>query len=297
MKIIVFIVLAVLITYVGICIHIGCKMVYKAGHPPRIKQSSLFQIAYEYSRFTFQTFDNLTLSGVKYMPKQMPKGTILVFHYLGGTSISIYSYIETLLLNGFIVASFDYVNHGESMNRKRSTYLHEKDLEYFIRTIKEMNFPEPYGTMGFSMGASLALSARDYLPEVKATVIDSGPLIYTKDYFRFVLNNKKVKNIIVRYAFTFIFVYLEGFLKMSRRMKYRMENCTGLHLLMIHCKKDNTISYKNARYVYEMVKSQDVKLVTALKGHHLTNRVFLGDMYDEMVTDFFLSRMLNKENY
>lgn len=292
MKLLVLIFLAVLLVYVGICIYIGWRMVYKAGHPPRIKQSSLFHIAYEYRRFTFQTFDKLVLSGVKYMPRQKPKGTILVFHYLGGTSISIYSYIETLLLNGFIVVSFDYVNHGESMNRKRSAYLHEKDLEYFIQTINKMNLPGPYGTMGFSMGASLALSAREYLPEVKAIVIDSGPLIYTKDYFRFVLNNKRVKNIIVRYAFIFIFVYLEGFLKMSKRMRERIENCTDLHLLMIHCKKDSTISYKNARYVYEMVKQQDVKLVTVLKGHHLTNRVFLGDMYDEMVTRFFLSRML-----
>lgn len=284
--------ISVFAIYLGACIFVGYQMVYNAGHPARAKKKSFYKIAFEYTRFTFKTYDGLMLSGIQYLPKEESKGTILVFHYLGGSVYSIYSYIEVLLQNGFRVVSYDYVNHGESMDRKRSAYMHEKDLECFIQKLKEMNIPGAYGTMGFSMGASLALSVKDYLPEVKATVIDSGPLIYTKDYFKFVLNNKRVKNVFVRFSFVFIFEYLEGFMKMSRRMKKRLETAQDLHLLMIHCKKDNTIPYKNVRYVYELVKEQDVKLVTVIKGHHLTNRVLLGAGYDEMVTDFFMSRML-----
>ena len=276
-----------IIYYISYNIIKGYKLVYEGSHPKKSKPIHLRNIPYRYREFDFQSQDKLKISAIEYIPKQNPKGTIIACHYLGGSKTSIYTYIEPLLEAGYTVVSFDYPNHGESESRKSNKYTLEDDMKRFILKLKALEIQGPYGTMGFSMGATIAISAVDVLPEIKAIVVDSGPLIFVRDYFEYVLKNKNIKNKIERIVFLFFYLYIIGFYKMSRRMIKRLKEIKGIPILIIHSKKDKIISYKNARYAYDLVGSENSKLITVQKAHHLTNKVILGDKYDEAVLKFF----------
>ena len=267
----------------------------EGSHPKRSGSLDLNDIPYEVRKFDFLSKDGIRLSAIEYVTNQPPKGTILACHYLGGSKTSIYTYIEPLLARGFNVASFDYPNHGESDDRKGTRYSLEDDMRRFINKLKELDIKGPYGTFGFSMGASIALSATDYLPEIKAVVVDSGPLIYVRDYFLYVLSNKDVKNKIRRIVFLFIYLYIVGFYKMSRKMIRRLKTFDELPVLIIHSKKDRIISFKNAEFVYSLLQSKNAELIPVEKAHHLTNRVILGNVYDQKVLEFFEKWLIENE--
>ena len=270
-------------------------LVHDTSHPARANSLIPEDIPYRYHLFRFKSKKKLTLSAIEYVPNQASKGTIIAFHYLGGSKTAIYPYIESLLDAGFTVVSFDYPNHGESESQKGNKYTLEDDMEIFLKVIKERGIQGPYGTFGFSMGATLAFSAADCLPELKAIAIDSGPLIYVRDYFCYVLQNKRIKNRLVRIAFLFIYLHIIGFYRMSRKMVKRLKKMKGLPVLMFHSKKDNIISYKNAVYAYDQIKSDRVEFISVDRSHHMTNRVLLGKAYDEKVREFFKKWLVENE--
>lgn len=271
------------------------RLVYKGSHPRKSKVMDLKYIPYKCRKFYFKSKDNLKISAIEYIPNQKPKGTIIACHYLGGSKISIYPYIESLLNANFTVVSFDYINHGESESRKGNKYTLENDIKRFIDKLKQLDIKGPYGTMGFSMGATLAICAKEITPEIAAVVVDSGPLIYVKEYFEHVLKTNKVRNPIIKLIFYFYYLYVIGFYRMSRKMKKRLKNMGDIPILMIHSKKDRVISYRNAEYVFNLLKSKNAKLISVPRAHHLTNRVILGKVYDEYIVEFFEKWLVNHE--
>lgn len=279
-------VLLLMIWYLYTKVTEGLKLVYEISHPLKNSSTNLKNIPYVYRRFKFQSEDGLTLSAIHFVPEQKPKGTIIVAHYLSGSIDAIYPYFEGLLAEGYQVAGFDLPNHGESGVRKSSKYTIENDMKLFVQKLKQLHIEGPYVTMGFSMGTTIAISAFDILPELKAIVVDSGPLLYVKEYFRFVLRNKKIKNIIVKWVFQFCFLYIIGFHKMSKRMIKRLKKMKGVPFLMIHCKRDQTIPYKNAEHTYSIIQSEKSELITVAKSFHLANRTVLKEKYDESVIRF-----------
>lgn len=269
------------------------KLVYVTSHPKKSKAMNLNSIPYLYEIFHFTASNHMMLEGIVYYPNGQAKGTILAFHYLGGSKEAIYYYIEPLLKDGFAVVSFDYPNHGNSQTNRKNKYTLEGDLKFFIEKIKRLGLPKPFGTIGFSVGATLAISSIDYMPQIKAVVVDSGPLILVKNYFEYVLNNKEIKNNIQRNGFIYIYLYFMGFSKMSRRMVQRLQNLKGNHFLMFHCKKDGIISYGNALFMKNLLGSR-ADLITVNSGHHLTNKVVLEQQYDEKVLHFFNDFLIEK---
>lgn len=284
---IVAVILLAAVTYGLICARKGYKLVWEGCHPKRSQEMDLGSIAFKFRRFSFRSANGALLSAIEYIPDQKRRGTILACHYLGGSKTSIYSYIEPLVKKGFAVVAFDYPNHGESMDVKGNHYSLEDDMKRFIEKIKALGIEGPYGTLGFSMGATIALSAVDTLPEVKAVVVDSGPLIFVKDYFNYVLKNKQVRNKISRLIFLFYYCHVIGFCKMSKTMRKRLERIKGLPVLLIHSERDNIISYKNALYTYQQLGPENARLYTVKRAHHLTNRAVLGAVYDTLLIEFY----------
>lgn len=270
-------------------------LIHDTSHPPRSNSELPENMPFRYRLFCFRSSRKLTLQAIEYIPNQPPKGTVLAFHYLGGSKTAIYPYIEGLLKAGFTIVSFDYPNHGESEAQRRNRYTLEDDMKLFLKEVQKRGIQGPYGTFGFSMGATLAFSAADCLPELKAIAIDSGPLIYVKDYFQYVLRNKNIKNKLTRIVFLFFYLHIIGFYRMSRRMVKRLKRLRGLPVLMFHSKKDNIISYKNAVYAYDQIKSDRVEFISVDRSHHMTNRVLLGKAYDEKVREFFKKWLVENE--
>ncbi len=287
MKTVVLIIIVLAIVYVLYSIERGRKLIYTCSHPKKITALSIETIPFEVEKFQFHSSDGLTLQGILYKPQQKARGTILCCHYLGGSKYSIYTYIQPLLYKGFQVASFDYPNHGESMSRLGNRFTLEEDMRRFIDTLKEKRVQGPYGTMGFSMGATIAFGAIDYFPEIKAIMVDSGPLIFVRDYFKYVLRIHKEKNLITKAVFLFGYLHIIGFYSMSKKMMARMQQLKNYPILMVHSRTDKVIPYKNAEYIHNCLNGEQAKLITVDKAYHLTNRIVLGDKYDDMTAAFF----------
>lgn len=71
-------------------------------------------------------------------------------------------------------------------------------MKRFLALLKKRGIRGPLGAIGFSMGATLAIQAACVEKEIRAVVLDSGPLLYVKNYFLYVLNNKKITNRLTR---------------------------------------------------------------------------------------------------
>lgn len=264
----------------------GLREVHKLGHPPRNAKGIGMEKEFRTEEFVFLS-RGLRLSAVKYYPNSEPKGTIIACHYLGGSKYTIYPYIAPLLSAGYMVAAFDYPNHGQSDGRKSSRYTLDGDLKRFIEALKAQGVSGPYGGIGFSMGASLILGAARQIPQMKAVVMDSGPLIYVRKYFLYILNNRKIQKRIVRICCLVTYLFFIGFYPMSYRTKKRLKQLKGLPVLFIHGEKDHTIPIENAYKAYQLVRSANSRFVRQPRAHHMTNRVVMGEEYGRLLIRFF----------
>lgn len=264
------------------------SLVQSLSHPP-VKKHRPYpnSTSADCKKFDFITKDGLTLKAVDYMPAGKPRGTIIACHYLGGSKESIFPYMEYLIDYGYRVVSFDFRNHGESDNQRTTKFCLDEDAFLFIKKIIEIGIEAPFGVIGLSMGATPALAVFERYPEVKAAVIDSGPLIYVREYFDYVLNIKNVWNPLCRFFFHILYLYFVGFLQMSKRTIKCLENLKGKPIFFIHAEKDKTIPIKNALKAFELVKSDKTVFWCVPRSKHLTILSQYGQEYRNKVIDFF----------
>ncbi|MDR0286368.1 MAG: lysophospholipase [Clostridiales bacterium] len=190
------------------------KSVYELTHPVKYKYDLKLKIPYTYKKFDFRTRDGVKLAGIEYQPKTVCKGTILVCHFLGGSKEAVLMFVDSLIINGYRVLGFDNRNHGESETYKGVKTSSHTDFVAFYKKVKSMGIEGPFGIMGFSMGASLALWAIYKYNDIQAVITDSGPLLFVKKYFNYVLDDKKIKSPFRRAIFLFIFLHYIGFSRM-----------------------------------------------------------------------------------
>ena len=272
------------------------KSVYELTHPVKYKYNNNLKIPYTYKKFEFITRDGIKLLGIDYQPKTTCKGTVLVCHFLGGSKEAILMFVDSLLMNGYRIISFDNRNHGESETCKGiKTYLHT-DFIAFYEKIKSMGIEGPFGVMGFSMGVSQALWAVNKCSDVKAVITDSGPLLYVKEYFKYVLNDKKIKDPIRRAIFLFIFLHYVGFARMAKKTIKLIKSLKDKPVLLIHGEKDNIISTANPRLAYELLRSGDASIWLVPRSRHLTNKHLKPKEYDERIVEFFNKNIADKTN-
>ena len=113
-----------------------------------------------------------TLKGVIYLPEGQPKG---VFHLVHGMTEHIGRYdwfMSTLAQNGYIVAGFDNLGHGRTVNDKSEFGFIAKKKGYELLALDVHNFGDklrknhkglPFILMGHSMGSFIVrLSAAKY---------------------------------------------------------------------------------------------------------------------------------------
>ncbi len=163
-----------------------------------------------------------------------------------------------------------------------------------------MGIKGPFGIMGFSMGASVALRAMQKYPDICAAVTDSGPMMHAKNYFRYVLNNKKIRNPLQRILFLCIFLYYAGFAKMERQTHRTLKQLKGKPVLMIHGKKDTIISPDDPCFAYSLLKSPNAALWLVPRARHLMNRFNKPTEYVERILAFLgkniATKMHDEEN-
>ena len=263
------------------------KSVYELTHPVKYQYDSELKMPYTYKKFKIITRDGVKLAGIDYQPKVACRGTILACHFLGGSKEAILMFVDSLLMNGYRVLSFDNRNHGESDTDKGIKNSLQIDFISFYNKVKDMGIEGPFGIIGFSMGASQAFWAVSKYSDVQAAITDSGPLLYVKKYFNYVLNDKKINNPIRRVFFLFIFLHYVGFLKMAKNTIKLLKRLNGKPVLMIHGDKDNIISVDNPKLVYELLKPNEATIWYVPRSRHLTNKYVKPNEYNERIVEFF----------
>lgn len=269
-------------------------LAYENCHPRRTIGKKFEKIPYKTKSFSFTSKDNILINAIEWIPNVEIRGTVIACHYLGGSKNVLYTYIEPLLREGYRVTAFDYVNHGDSMDRKSLRFNLEDDMKNFICKLKELGINGPYATIGFSMGASIALSTSVLCEDVKAVVVDSGPLIFPKEYVAYVLHNKRVSNPIDKLIFKFLFMYVVGFGKMSRKMKKDIKRYYKIPILIIHGKNDHIISIHNTEFLFQQLDHLKSKRIVVDKSYHLTNKLLLGNQYNQLIIEFLNRHLLEK---
>ncbi|MFZ5351471.1 MAG: alpha/beta hydrolase [Bacillota bacterium] len=284
-----------IVAIISIYIYFAFKMVYSLNHPQRFDFGIKADLPCEYKKFDISTHDGFKLKGIDYVPHKKQKGVILICHYLGGSKEAILQFVESLIINGYRIISFDFRNHGESDNDLGIRYSLKKDFDAFYNAVSKLKIDGPIGIMGFSMGATPALVALDKYPQVKAAIVDSGPLLFVKEYFYYVLENKREKNPIIKFLFVFIYLHYVGFSRMSKSTIEVLRKIKGKPIMYIHGIKDNIIHLKNAEYAYELTKSELCEFIKVENSRHLTNQFLMKGNYDEKILRFFNKHLCNEE--
>lgn len=267
------------------------KLVYGLYIPKNYQYTINSNASITYKKFDFKAKDGLVLKGIDYKPKMQARGTILVCHFFGGAKEAILPFVDFLLKVGFRVLSFDFRNHGESGRSDSLKVSLLNDFSAFYETIKAAGIEEPVGIMGFSMGSTPALIALNEYPEIKAAVIDSGPMILVKEYFLYVLNNKNIKNPVYRVLFLLVYLYYVGFLRLSKQTIEILKKNKQKPVMFIHGEKDNIISIKNSEVAVSYLSSSHSSLWRIPNSRHLTNRFVEPILYENKVTQFFLQNL------
>lgn len=270
------------------------KSIYELTHPVKYQYDNTLKIPYTYKKFEFMAHDGIKLAGIDYQPKTDCKGTILVCHFLGGSKEAILIFVDSLLMNGYRILSFDNRNHGESDTYKGIKAYLQTDFTVFYEKMKSMGIDGPFGIMGFSMGASQAFWAMSKYRDIQAVIVDSGPLLFVKKYFKYVLDNKKIRDPIQRFIFLSIFLYYVGFSRMSKKTKILLENLKGKPVLMICGEKDHIISVDNLKLTYDLLKSSEASIWFVPHSRHLTNKYLRPKEYDERIVAFFQKNIATK---
>jgi len=273
------------------------KSVFELTHPVKYKYDMNSKVPFTYKKFKFETIDGIKLTGIDYRPKTVCRGTVLVCHFLGGSKEAILMFVDSLIMNGYRVLSFDNRNHGESNSDKRIKASLQTDFIAFYEKIKSMGIEGPFGIIGFSMGASQALWAMNKYSDIQAVITDSGPLLYVKKYFCYVLDNKKITNPIVRTMFLFIFLHYVGFSKMAKETIKLLKKLKGKPILMIYGEKDNIISIDNIKLACELLKLNEISVWGVPRSRHLTNKHLKPREYEERIVEFFHKNITVKSNY
>lgn len=280
-------VIFLLLIYLLISIIISYRLVFKLGHPKRLPIKFNSKNPVSYKKFDFANKDGLLFKGLEVEPKYKAMGTILVCHYLGGSKELIYPYVDFLVDAGFRVICFDFRNHGESQSDKRIKFSLNDDFEAFFDCVRQKYGAVPIGVIGFSMGSTPALYSLANHPEVRAAVIDSGPLLLSKEYFLYVLKIKNIQNPAVKLSFLCIYLYYVGFSKMTKQTYKILNSIDNKPIFFIHGEKDNIVPLENAKKAVENAESPNVTLWVIPNSRHLTNRFIKRTEYEKRVVDFF----------
>ncbi len=266
---------------------LACKL----SHPKRCIFRPEIKGAGVVRKFDFRSEDGLSLKGIEAVPKGEIKGTVIVCHYLGGTKEMALSFAGFLLDYGFRLVSFDFRNHGESQDDKSIRFSFERDFQGFFEALKKMRPEDSFMVLGYSIGSNIALFGMDRYREVRAAVIDSGPLIYAGSYFRYVLDERKVGNPVTRLLFLAMYLYYAGFINLAKRTQAALERLKGRPLLMIQGEKDHIIPSPNAAAAYEYVRSENAEIWMVKNSRHLTNHSVERNQYSKRVAGFFTSNL------
>lgn len=134
---------------------------------------------------TFTGFDGTEIFYQCWLPRQKPKGALVIVHGLGehsGRYMNLVNHFEPL---GFSIYGMDHFGHGRSGGRPLFVPqfdIYTETLDMFVKKVKEWEPDVPLFLVGHSMGGLIAAAyLLDHQKKIEGTVL-SGPAVKIPDH-------------------------------------------------------------------------------------------------------------------
>lgn len=131
---------------------------------------------YEFTPFTYQTFDQLTIAGSLFSsPHIPPRGSIILLHGIRSRKEHLYPMANKIAVSGYNVFVIDLRAHGDSEGTYCTFGAKEKqDIKALVDCIHaNFGLHEPIGILGQSLGGAIALQALAEDKRISYGVIES----------------------------------------------------------------------------------------------------------------------------
>lgn len=270
----------------GVALVRSCRLTYELSHPKRARFELRLKFPVAHRSFEFRTEDGVLLKGIDLCGPTADKGCVLVCHHLGGTKEMAVTKVDFLIAAGYRVIGFDFRNHGESQTDRKMKFLYSKDFDAFFTAVKQSGVNGPFIIIGFSVGSNIALLGMEHHVEIKAAVLDSGPLVYCRDYFKYVLQLRKITDPVYRWIFIALNMYYAGFAKLSINTIRALQRLKGRPVLLIQGLKDHIIPAPNSETAYQYLQSGKVLWWRIPNAQHLTGHRIAKAEYREKLLQF-----------
>jgi len=234
----------------------------------------------EYENVTFETSDGLKLKGW-FMPGNKSNNTIIVMHGYPTNKADVLPF-SMFLLKKFSVLLFDFRSFGESEGSYTTAgYKEVKDLQAAVEYLKSRKDVKNIGALGFSLGASVAIMAKNN--NIKAVVADSA---YSN------LNNMieaMYRNFLVfKYPFVQLTrVYSKIFFGLDPKDINPANDIKNINkpVLIIHGEKDSQIPVNEAYILHNANKKAELWIVE--NADHGEIYALNKEEYEKRVLEFF----------
>lgn len=262
----------------------GCNFLF--FQPTRTIHSNPLSQGYNCEAITFESKDGTPLTGLFFPSTSQAKGTIVHFHGNGQNMTAHYLYIAWAARHGYNVFTFDYRGYGASGGKTGSISSAVKDSVAALEAALELPGVDPDKIIlfGQSLGSAMALAAAAETGFDPAAIVLEGSFYSYKGVARAYLS---------RHWITWPIIPLPTIAITSSYAPKNEINRIKSPLLFIHSLRDNIVSYKQGRKLYDVAKGEKV-FWDAPDGH--TEAFSLYSNYFSPRLLQYLEDILNKGN-
>lgn len=266
-------------------------LAYSPIRPSRIADKSLTptQVNLNYKDLNITVEDTITLKGwFIFSDCAKAKGTIFLLHGIGSNKTAMLDNAKLLVAAGFNCVLFDLRANGESGGVNCTFGFYEKkDLSSFIDSVSVL-FPgsDPYGALGHSLGAAIVIQTMKNDKRIKCGVAES-PFA-------------NLRNIIYDYSERMYSVRINWIVDKVLERSQKIANFEvdkvnpsldakfiDQPVLIVHGLKDDRISYKYGKEIFNNLKSQNKKWYPILNGNHNNLSQAGGSKLDSTIIQYF----------
>jgi len=258
-------------------------------------------------KIQFMSRDGIPIAGYFIYGKENKGETIIFCHEVGAGWGSWYKYASFLPCAGYNILAFDFRGHGESGNKNGySPNQWVTNFELYdilgaidyLKTRPDVNINK-IGLIGISRGSGIGICAAKKTGLIKAIVADSCFATeetlndYITKWVSIFLPIKRIPLSLNRFLTKISLVCAQIILKERLpSIEKSLRKMNSVPIFFIHGEKDNYISAKQAKRLYEMAGSEKFLWITP-KARHNESVLVEPSEYRQKVTNFFKKYMSN----
>lgn len=276
--------------FVGFLLFFSLYGFWVATHPPRyITKLTPKDLGWEYEQVNLTTTDGMKLSAWFVPSTKKTDQVIILLHGYPADKANLLHWSE-FLHQDFHLLFLDFRYFGDSEGSLTTIGFHEqKDLVSAVNYLHNKNFSK-IGAMGFSLGGAVAILTASYDNRIKAVVSDSNFANIDLMGYQFYQ-----PLFILKYPLTFLTkIWAQIFLGINPSQISPEQAAIKLKtpILLIHSKKDQTISFENAERLQKALKDNPkAEFFFLEEGIHGSLPANLQTKYENKVKEFFTKNL------